>query len=167
MVNGVQEWSGAAVKLLKGPVYENEDRKTWSILIRFRENLEAYFRVIGLHVVTEEEDGYAYLEQVKDSVEKGMENEDEAAEDLPRLIRKVPFSYTMSMLLVLLRQEYEKFASSINESQYPILRKSEIMGLVRSFREEAADMTKFSDDVDRMIRQLCQLTYLRTGEVLS
>ena len=41
------------------------------------------------------------------------------------------------------------------------------MGLVRSFREEAADMTKFSDDVDRMIRQLCQLTYLRTGEVLS
>ena len=72
MVNGVHEWSGAAVKLLKGPVYENEDRKTWSILIRFRENLEAYFRVIGLHVVTEEEDGYAYLEQVKDSVEKGM-----------------------------------------------------------------------------------------------
>ena len=91
-----------------------------------------------LHVVTEEEDGYAYLEQVKDSVEKGMENEDEAAEELPRLIRKVPFSYTMSMLLVLLRQEYEKFASSMNESRYPILRKSEIMGLIRSFREEAS-----------------------------
>ena len=96
-----------------------------------------------------------------------MENEDEAAEELPRLIRKVPFSYTMSMLLVLLRQEYEKFASSMNESRYPILRKSEIMGLIRSFREEASDMTKFSDDADRMIRQLCQLTYLRTGEVLS
>ena len=155
------------MKLLKGPLYESEDRKTWSILIRFRDNLEAYFRVIGLHVVTEEEDGYAYLEQVKDSVEKGMENEDEAAEELPRLIRKVPFSYTMSMLLVLLRQEYEKFASSMNESRYPILRKNEIMGLIRSFREEASDMTKFSDDADRMIRQLCQLTYLRTGEVLS
>ncbi|MDY4799586.1 MAG: DUF4194 domain-containing protein [Bullifex sp.] len=163
----MQEWSGAAVKLLKGPLYESEDRKTWNILIRFRDNLEAYFRVIGLHVVTEEEDGYAYLEQVKDSVEKGMENEDEAAEELPRLIRKVPFSYTMSMLLVLLRQEYEKFASSMNESRYPILRKGEIMGLIRSFREEASDMTKFSDDADRMIRQLCQLTYLRTGEVLS
>lgn len=155
------------MKLLKGPLYESEDRKTWNILIRFRDNLEAYFRVIGLHVVTEEEDGYAYLEQVKDSVEKGMENEDEAAEELPRLIRKVPFSYTMSMLLVLLRQEYEKFASSMNESRYPILRKSEIMGLIRSFWEEASDMTKFSDDADRMIRQLCQLTYLRTGEVLS
>ena len=155
------------MKLLKGLLYESEDRKTWSILIRFRDNLEAYFRVIGLHVVTEEEDGYAYLEQVKDSVEKGMENEDEAAEELPRLIRKVPFSYTMSMLLVLLRQEYEKFASSMNESRYPNLRKSEIMGLIRSFREEASDMTKFNDDADRMIRQLCQLTYLRTGEVLS
>ena len=155
------------MKLLKGPLYESEDRKTWSIMIRFRDNLEAYFRVIGLHVVTEEEDGYAYLEQVKDSVEKGMENEDETAEELPRLIRKVPFSYTMSMLLVLLRQEYEKFASSMNESRYPNLRKSKIMGLIRSFREEASDMTKFSDDADRMIRQLCQLTYLRTGEVLS
>ncbi len=167
MVTGVQEWSGAAVKLLRGPVYENEDRKTWNILVRCKDNLEAYFRVIGLHVVTEEEDGYAYLEQVKDAVEKGMENEDDAAEELPRLIRKIPFSYPMSMLLVLLRQEYEKFASSMNESEYPILRKSEIMGLLRTFRPEAADMTKFSDDADRMIRQLCQLTYLRTGEVLS
>ena len=154
------------MKLLKGPLYESEDRKTWSILIRFRDNLEAYFRVIGLHVVTEEEDGYAYLEQVKDSVEKGMENEDEATEELPRLIRKVPFSYTMSMLLVLLRQEYEKFASSMNESRYPILRKSEIMGLIRSFREEASDMTKFSDDADRMIRQLC-LSEDRGSPVLS
>ncbi|MGN0907550.1 MAG: DUF4194 domain-containing protein [Bullifex sp.] len=167
MVKGVQEWSAAAVKLLKGPVYESEDRKTWGIISRCRENLEDYFRVIGLHVVTEEEDGYAYLEQVKDAVEKGMENEDEAAEDLPRLIRKIPFSYPVSMLLVLLRQEWEKFASSMNESQYPILRKSEIMGLMRSFLKEAADQTRFSDDADRMIRQLVQLTYLRTDEVLT
>ena len=156
------------MKLLKGPLYESEDRKTWGILVRCKENLEEYFRVIGLHVVMEEEDGYAYLEQMKDAVEKGMENEDEAAEELPRLIRKIPFSYPMSMLLVLLRHEYEKFASSMNESQYPILRKSEILGLIRTFSLEAADMTKFSDDADKMIRQLCHLTYLRArGEALS
>ena len=116
MVNTVQEWSKAAILLLKGPVYENDDRKTWAILLRCRENINNYFRVIGLHVLIEEEDGYAYLEQIKDSVEKGMESEEEVNDTLPHLIRKVPFSYKMSMLLVLLRQEMDKFTSSRNES---------------------------------------------------
>ena len=69
MVNTVQEWSKAAILLLKGPVYENDDRKTWAILLPCRDNINNYFRVIGLHVLIEEEDGYAYLEQIKDSVQ--------------------------------------------------------------------------------------------------
>lgn len=166
MVNTVQEWSKAAILLLKGPVYENDDRKIWAILLRCRENIDNYFRVIGLHVLIEEEDGYAYLEQIKDSVEKGMESEEEVDETLPRLIRKIPFSYKMSMLLVLLRQEMDKFTSSMNESSYPILHKSEIMGLVKSFTKEASDQTKFNSDVDNMINKLVELTYLKPKEKL-
>ena len=166
MVNTVQEWSKAAILLLKGPVYENDDRKIWAILLRCRENIDNYFRVIGLHVLIEEEDGYAYLEQIKDSVEKGMESEEEVDETLPRLIRKIPFSYKMSMLLVLLRQEMDKFTSSMNESSYPILHKREIMGLVKSFTKEASDQTKFNSDVDNMINKLVELTYLKPKEKL-
>ena len=166
MVNTVQEWSKAAILLLKGPVYENDDRKTWAILLRCRENIDNYFKVIGLHVLIEEEDGYAYLEQIKDSVEKGMESEEEVNDTLPRLIRKVPFSYKMSMLLVLLRQEMDKFTSSMNESSYPILHKREIMGLVKSFTKEASDQTKFNSDVDNMINKLVELTYLKPKEKL-
>ncbi|MDY4067548.1 DUF4194 domain-containing protein [Bullifex sp.] len=166
MVNTVQEWSKAAILLLKGPVYENDDRKIWAILLRCRENIDNYFRVIGLHVLIEEEDGYAYLEQIKDSVEKGMESEEEVDETLPRLIRKIPFSYKMSMLLVLLRQEMDKFSSSMNESSYPILHKREIMGLVKSFTKEASDQTKFNSDVDNMINKLVELTYLKPKEKL-
>ena len=166
MVNTVQEWSKAAILLLKGPVYENDDRKTWAILLRCRENIDNYFRVIGLHVLIEEEDGYAYLEQIKDSVEKGMESEEEVDETLPRLIRKIPFSYKMSMLLVLLRQEMDKFTSSMNESSYPILHKREIMGLVKSFTKEASNQTKFNSDIDTMINKLVELTYLKPKEKL-
>ena len=166
MVNTVKEWSKAAILLLKGPVYENDDRKTWAILLRCRENIDNYFRVIGLHVLIEEEDGYAYLEQIKDSVEKGMESEEEVDETLPRLIRKIPFSYKMSMLLVLLRQEMDKFTSSMNESSYPILHKREIMGLVKSFTKEASDQTKFNSDIDTMINKLVELTYLKPKEKL-
>ena len=166
MVNTVQEWSKAAILLLKGPVYENDDRKIWAILLRCRENIDNYFKVIGLHVIIEEEDGYAYLEQIKDSIEKGMESEEEIDETLPRLIRKVPFSYKMSMLLVLLRQEMDKFTSSMNESSYPILHKSEIMGLVKSFTKEASDQTKFNSEVDNMINKLVELTYLKPREKL-
>ena len=166
MVNTVQEWSKAAILLLKGPVYENDDRKTWAILLRCRENIDNYFRVIGLHVLIEEEDGYAYLEQIKDSVEKGMESEEEVVVFLTRLITKVFFSYKMSMFLVLLRQEIDKFTSSMNESSYPILHKREILGLVKSYTKEASDQIKFNSEVDNMINKLVELTYLKPREKL-
>lgn len=161
MTSGIQEWSRAAVKLLQGPVYSDSDRKTWNQLIRFKENLDQYFSVIGLHIVLEEDDGYAFLEQLKDAIERGMEYEDDNIESLPRLIRKAPLSYSLSMLLVLLRQESIKFVSSNDESECPIIRKSDILGFVESYTKEYCDQTKFNDDVDRMIKQLISLTYLK------
>lgn len=161
MTNGIQVWSRAAVKLLQGPVYSNSDKKTWNLIISYQENLDQYFSIIGLHVVLEEDDGYAYLEQLQDAIERGMEYEEENFDTVPRLIRKAPLSYSLSMLLVLLRQESIRFNSSSDESDMPIIRKNDILGFVKSYSKEYSDQTRFNDDVDKMIRQLVSLTYLR------
>ena len=92
MTSGTMEWSRAAVKLLQGPVYSDGDRKTWNLILRFKNDLDKYFAVIGLHVVLEEDDGYAFLQQIKDAIEKGMEYEDDDLDTIPRLIRKAPLS---------------------------------------------------------------------------
>ena len=161
MTSGTIEWSRAAVKLLQGPVYSDGDRKTWNLILRFKNDLDKYFAVIGLHVVLEEDDGYAFLQQIKDAIEKGMEYEDDDLDTIPRLIRKSPLSYSISMLLVLLRQEILRFSASFDESDYPIIRKSDIIGFVQSYTKEYSDQTKFLDDIDKMIRQLISLTYLK------
>lgn len=163
MTSGTMEWSRAAVKLLQGPVYSDGDRKTWNLILRFKNDLDKYFAVIGLHVVLEEDDGYAFLQQIKDAIEKGMEYEDDDLDTIPRLIRKAPLSYSISMLLVLLRQEILRFSESFDESDYPIIRKSDIIGFVQSYTKEYSDQTKFLDDIDKMIRQLIS-PYLHEAE---
>src|SRR6266404_8171575 len=74
-----REWSIAAVRLLQGVVYA-DDAKIWDIVLRSGSQLESYLARIGLSLVIDESEGYAYVRQWSD---------DECPagyEQLPRLI---------------------------------------------------------------------------------
>lgn len=162
-------WSAAAIRLLRGPVYRKQEKKeTWNTLITYKSSLDEYFGVLGLRVFLETEDGYAFLEEVGERLEKGMEDETEEMEaevktNLPHLIRKTPLSYQASMLCVLLRYEIEKFETSQSEADCVIMRKSEIAALYRSFTKDRADEVKQMKNLDRTLKTLSDLTYLFTG----
>lgn len=165
-------WSAAAIKLLRGPVYKiKEKNDLWMRLITYKKQLDDYFATIGLRVFLEEEDGYAFLEQIGENLARGMEEEDEDSENstaqLPKLIKKTPLSYDVSMLCVLLRYELEKFENSQTESQALVLRKSEIYSLYKSFTKDKADELKQIKDLDRALRTLCNLTFLFTKDKLD
>ena len=170
-------WSAAAINLLRGPVYKNKVKlELWQSLTFHKKQLDEYFSVIGLRVFLDEEDGYAFLEQIGDNLARGMEEEDEesassttdsSSTGLPKLIKKTPLSYDVSMLCVLLRYELEKFETSQTESQALVLRKSEIYSLYKSFTKEKADELKQIKDLDRALRTLCNLTFLFTKEKLD
>lgn len=167
-------WSGVAVKLLKGPVYKKREKKEiWDTLLTYKGALDEYFGVLGLKVFLEGIDGYAFLEEVGEMLEKGMEEEDEkeettSQEKLPRLIKKTPLSYSASMLLVLLRYEIEKFEVSESEADYAIMRKSEIAGLYKSFTKDKSDEVRQMKSLDTTLRLLVRLTYLfPRGDALS
>jgi hypothetical protein len=159
-------WSAAAIRLLKGPVYKKQEkRETWENLITYKSSLDDYFGVLGLRVFLEAVDGYAFLEEAGERLERGMEDEDEEEEKvpsagLPHLIRKTPLSYSASMLCVLLRYEIEKFETSQSEADCAILRKSEIAALYRSFTKDRADEIRQMKALDSTLRTLCRLTYL-------
>lgn len=165
-------WSAAAIKLLRGPVYKNRERsELWTNLSSYKRQLDDYFAYIGLKVFLDEEDGYAFLEQIGDNLTRGMEDEDDESEistmQLPKLIKKTSLSYDVSMLCIFLRYELEKFENSQTESEALVLRKNEIYSLYRSFTREKADELKQIKDFDRALRTLCNLTFLFTKDKLD
>lgn len=160
-------WSAVAIKLLRGPLYRRQEKKeTWDSLLTYKASLDEYFGVLGLRVFLENIDGYAFLEEIGERLDEGMEDEEAEAPEkssLPRLVRKTALSYQASMLSVLLRYEIEKFEISQSEADSAIMRKSEIAALYRSFSKDRADEIRQMKSLDKTLKTLCSLTYLFTS----
>lgn len=97
----VQEWSPVAVRLLQG-VVEFDDERMWDLVLRHRSTLESYLARIGLILVVDAADGYAFVRQSKEG-ELGEE-----AADIPKLLRRRILGYSATVLSVLLREELRR-----------------------------------------------------------
>lgn len=97
-----KDWSIAAVRLLQGVVYA-DDPRTWDIVLRSRSQLDGHFARIGLFLVVDEAEGYAYVRHWSD------DECPEGYEQLPKLVRKVPLGYGPTLLAVLLRDELRRY----------------------------------------------------------
>jgi hypothetical protein len=81
----------------------SDDSKAWDILLRSKSSLESYFSRLGLLLVVDESEGYAFLRQW---------NEDELPdgwEPLPKLMRRSSLGYGPTLLAVLLRDELRRY----------------------------------------------------------
>lgn len=91
------EWQYAAVHLLQGPVFEHEGER-WRRVTQGRSEMDGYFRQMGLRVVVDAVEGYAFLEQLPADELK----------DLPRIIRRRQLSLGATVYGFFLRQELDK-----------------------------------------------------------
>ncbi len=60
------DWSAAAVRLLQGVVYHDDNAQIWDSVLRSVSPLTDYFAKIGLLLIVDESDGMAYLKQLDD-----------------------------------------------------------------------------------------------------
>ena len=121
MNNDVSEWAVVCIKLLQGPIIKrSEQDKIWNLLLRNRSYIDNYFSTIGITLLVEESDGYAFLRQKNES-------EDEDFEQLPRLIRRYRLSIEESFLCVILREALDYFETSDDVSEIFTMKESEIM----------------------------------------
>ncbi len=97
------EWSAAAVRLLQGVVYHDDNQQVWDTLLRSVSPLTDYFGKLGLLLIVDESDGMAYLRQ--------LDEEDVPPEyhHIPRLFRRTPLGYDTTLLCVLLRDSLRIF----------------------------------------------------------
>jgi len=144
----------AAVKLLQGAVYA-DDAKAWDLLITHRSRLESYFGRIGLVLVIDEPEGFAYLRQLE-------EHElPEEYERMPKLIRKSRLGYDLTLFSVLLRDALRRHEEQNADAGRCIADLDELFTRLRELMPDAEDAMKSRKKLDHLVVRAQELGFLR------
>lgn len=139
------------IALFKGVLYQEDDPALWQSLLDLQSQVRDYLGVLGLQLILDEAEGYAYLRQ----------DENEAGQvALPRLIPRRQLSYSVSLLLALLRKRLAEFDASSGEARL-ILAREQIADLLRLFLAEGSNEAKLADRIDAHIAKVVELGFLR------
>jgi hypothetical protein len=146
------ELSTLVVPLLKGVLYQENDAGEWAALLRLQARVRDYVAVMGLDLILDEAEGYAFLRSRPPS--------DAAQDSLPRLIARRPLSFPVSLLLALLRKKLAEFDAAGGDTRL-VLSRDEIADLIRVFLPEGSNEAKLIDQVDAHINKVVELGLLR------
>lgn len=141
----------SVIRLMRGVVYREVDEDGWALLERHAAPVRDHFGTIGVQVVVDDVEGYAYLRNA---------DEDDAEETLPRLVRRRSLTYHVSLLLVLLRKRLVEFEASGGEGKL-VLTRDQMVELLRLFLADSSNEARVVDKVDTTIRQAAELGFLR------
>jgi hypothetical protein len=137
--------------LLRDPLYL-EDGPLWEELLRTREGCAAWFAEVGLDLVVDEDEGYAFVRQ------PDVENEEYQG---PRLIVRRKLGYEATLLLVCLRQELARTEAQDADQTRVVRTRREISELVSGFLAETHDETRDLKKIDKAVEQLVALGFLK------
>ena len=143
--------ASAIIRLMQGVVYRESDEDTWLTLERSGAGVRDHFATIGVDVVVDDAEGYAYLRS------RPSEDGDEA---LPRLVRRRALTYNVSLLLVLLRKRLVEFETTGGDGRL-VLTTNQIVELVRIFQAESTNDARVVDQAETTIRKVAELGFLR------
>lgn len=147
------ELSLVVVPLLKGVVYRDEQQGLWNSLLQMQGSVQDYVAVIGLELIVDEAEGYAFLRSRPEADEDG-------AVAVPRLVARRQFSYPVSLLLALLRKKLAEFDAHGGETRL-ILSREEVVELIRIFLPEGSNEVKLIDQVDATLNKVAELGFVR------
>ncbi len=143
--------ASAIIRLMQGVVYRESDEDTWLTLERAGAGVRDHFAIIGVDVVFDDVEGYAYLRS------RAEADGDEA---LPRLVRRRALTYNVSLLLVLLRKRLVEFETSSGDGKL-VLTTDQIVEMLRVFQAESSNDARIVDQTETTIRKVAELGFLR------
>jgi hypothetical protein len=146
--------STLAVALLKGVIYREEDERLWSALLDLQTRVRDYVAVLGLELVFDEAEGYAFLKSRTESAD------DDASTRIPRLVARRPLSFPVSLLLALLRKKLAEFDAGGDDTRL-ILSQEDIVEMVRTFLPETSNEARLIDQIDTQVNKVIELGFLR------
>jgi hypothetical protein len=115
-----------------------------------------HFSVIGLQLVIDEGDGYAYLRYPSRKDESLGEKL-----EIPRLVARRPLTFHVSLLLALLRKRMAEFEAS-GEGARLVLTRDEILAMVGIFMPDGANEARLMEKVEGSINKIQDLGFIRS-----
>jgi hypothetical protein len=133
-------YTSVFIKLLKGPI-EYVEKSSWEKLMQYKVELTTFLQQLGLLLVLDEQDGYAYV--------KHLQTEEE--ESPVTWIQRRSLTYEESVMLVLLREMMAEFEVGEATNRELIKKRREIKEYAELFFKENASRVKFLKEIDRLI----------------
>jgi len=146
------ELSVPVVQLMKGAVYRDTHDKAWQQLLQLKPQIRDYVEVLGLQVVIDEAEGYAYLRQ------RPVDEDDNS--QVPRLVPRRSLSFHVSLLLALLRKKLAEFDAQGGDTRL-MLTRAQIAEMLRVFVPATSNETRLLDQIDAHINKVVDLGFLR------
>ena len=112
---------------MKGVVYRESHEQAWRHLLLLQPQVRDYVAVLGLTVVIDEAEGYAFLR--RDPTTRTTTTADQA---MPRLVARRSLSLPRQLLLALLRKKLAEFDATDSDTRL-ILTRTQIVDMLRVF----------------------------------
>lgn len=152
--NNSHEWGEVCIKLLQGPLFRDDNELIFEKLDLWAKQINEYFNIIGVQLNYSKEKDYAFLQ----------ENEDEEGNvfnNLSRLLIKHPLTYETSLVLIILREELDKFEIDDSSSDQFILKESEIAQLVEPYYRDTSDKVKYNDLISIQLNNIANMGLIK------
>ena len=138
--------------LLKGVLYREDGASTWSGLLSLQAQVRDYVAVLGLELIIEEAEGYAFLRS------RPVDDEEDMTQ--PRLVARRPLSFPVSLLLALLRKRLAEFDASGAETRL-IITRDEAAEMMRVFLPTGSNEARVVDRVEAHLNKIVELGFAR------
>lgn len=143
--------SVVVVALMKGIADRESDPVLWQSLIGIQARVRDYVACLGLDLVLDEAEGFAYLRQ---------RPAEEGATELPRLVPRRQLGYQVSLMLALLRKKLAEFDATSGEARL-ILGRDDIIEMMRVFLAETANQVRLNDKIGADLNRVVDMGFLR------
>ena len=147
--------STPVVQLMKGAVYRDTHDKAWQQLLQLQPQVRDYVEVLGLQVVIDEAEGYAFLRQ------RPVDEDDSS--QIPRLVPRRSLSFHVSLLLALLRKKLAEFDAQSGDTRL-MLTRAQIAEMLRVFLPATSNEARLLDQIDTHINKAVDLGFLRAAK---
>ncbi|MES2826761.1 MAG: DUF4194 domain-containing protein [Bacteroidota bacterium] len=145
----ITPYSKAIVKLLKSTVERNST--VWDDIIYYQIEIQEYISQIGLELIVKKDEGFAFVKQFEDSDGNTL-----------GLVTRRQIGFETSIVLIVLRQSLEEFDNNPTQlATEKFITDSEIKDELELFLEEGYNKLKFKKELDKYIRNVVELGYLK------
>jgi len=149
-----RDWSVPAVRLLQG-VIEQEDGRSWDVLMSNVSQVEQFVARLGLQLVIDESEGLAYLRQFTE------EDQPDGYDAIPKLFRSSRLSFGQSVLAVLLREALRQFEEEETHDAKCVVEEGILFESWKSFFPDQSDEVKLQKDLQVTLKKLEELGFVR------